>query len=710
MICVQKLLSGVLRFAAPGYGTNHTLVCFMTVASCRIQISSVAVCLVMSGDPPGLAASATQARVRDRGAPNEVNRDRSGDSQRPRSGVQGTHDVCPNSGCGRPSVRPHHALKTCKHRSGGGRDGPLVEQVALPSDGEDSDGSPGPLSIGIVYDDYGQAECGDGDLESYLAAVQAASSMDGGAGSATGQRHQEAAHAAFGGPGGSSRDGDGGGGGSGRVLKQARLERGPACVVGGASREEDTGLRSTMAAIQYDSDTGAPCGASGRGRRVGSFGCGSSDEEGPGAHRMPSPSSGDAEEGGGGGSGASSVPMPRARSASAPEPDPSVTQARRSGRTRVMNRRYQGASADVAASNLMQDRDELAGGVAVDSDDDVNDPAVNAVVRAAARRVRRAVPRAAAAPDHGESDPSSDASLGSEGSESSEVHAPRAPAVPELSPRRGEPPMAATHQRRYSARVRAAVRAEAPSLVPGELYVTGEGHAPYDAQPVYGPGAPRNSGRPSVFAALCLTTIFVAIVGYMNTPLQASLGLARVHCLWSYEPLAPGDAPAPLECQEGVCVKLRRSKRYTALAPKERVLLSSFHVFGLVASCVYNLSVAAMAGISNAFSCGRSSVHLPAAQVSRKPCSEVLMEPNAYQVASLCEASCITLSPLCAPLQTSFDAEYEKLFGKACNVTRHNLDLTPAVGKAYRGPARSVTLSIVDPVALVFDIIMDARR
>jgi hypothetical protein len=102
--------------------------------------------------------------------------------------------------------------------------------------------------------------------------------------------------------------------------------------------------------------------------------------------------------------------------------------------------------------------------------------------------------------------------------------------------------------------------------------------------------------------------------GFAKDKLAASLGLAKAHCHWSTQPLAPGVQPGKFECQEPLCVALRQDGRCEHLAVKDT--LTSLGVYAAILGSEEDVGRRAIETISDVFSGGHNKVDLQRTKVS----------------------------------------------------------------------------------------------
>jgi hypothetical protein len=114
---------------------------------------------------------------------------------------------------------------------------------------------------------------------------------------------------------------------------------------------------------------------------------------------------------------------------------------------------------------------------------------------------------------------------------------------------------------------------------------------------------------------------------FFNSRVQASLGLASVHCSHSYLDI---NLLGPGQCMEPVCLELRKSGVFTNknIAPNGKRVpncnlpLSSLELFALMSSYKSNVGKETMAGMCEVLSKGTDLIDTNVARV-RRPCSFV---------------------------------------------------------------------------------------
>ena len=207
---------------------------------------------------------------------------------------------------------------------------------------------------------------------------------------------------------------------------------------------------------------------------------------------------------------------------------------------------------------------------------------------------------------------------------------------------------------------------------------------------------------------------------FFRSQTQASLGLASVHCAHSYLDIA---VLGPGQCTEPVCLDIRRSglfkgKNVSAAGkpvPQCNLPLSSVEMFALMSSYKKDVGVEAMGGLSDVFSKGSEHVKTSVARVrgsSRLRLSGVLG-------ADCCSAHAAPASlrvypppapppPRCA--QDKFSRVWTRLMGPNTNVFNFELSLAPVWPAGSGKAAPSVTLTLSDPIQLLFELLNDVHK
>ena len=337
-----------------------------------------------------------------------------------------------------------------------------------------------------------------------------------------------------------------------------------------------------------------------------------------------------------------------------------ATARRTSGRVRRAPQTYKFVGVD-------QQRDELDG-VEYSSDEGAVDPAV---LLASARRAvlqeggKRVAAGAVAGQPPAKKGPGVEEHRASDGSMAAPVT--------------GQPPPAVYLIPRYGRSHRRLVEEDGSSLAPGVLAAAGRPTASFRPSTWAEVAAASGGTNPSPFRAIDFVGLYSGLLKFFCNRLQASLGLATVHCSHSFLPWPhPPEVPSPAECTASTCIAVRQSGRFAGRSARSTCTttgvqhVTSMELYALMMSYLMDLSRRDVRSLSTVLTRGRDVIDL-------------------------------------GDTRDRVSSVFQSVFGTSCDVIRVRVSLAPAMKASYKGRELFVTLVIMDPMAAIFEFFMDLR-
>jgi hypothetical protein len=248
----------------------------------------------------------------------------------------------------------------------------------------------------------------------------------------------------------------------------------------------------------------------------------------------------------------------------------------------------------------------------------------------------------------------------------------------------GMPPPASYLLPRYGAKYRDLVLRDGSALAPGVLPRNGRPSARFtpptwSAVDVGAHDAPGGPGPLAPFASIDLVDLYSSLNKFFCSTLQASLGLATVHCSHSFLPWPmPPHEPGVTECKARTCVALRQSGHLVGQNPS---------------------SVCATTGVRHV-----TSMELYLLMLSYS------MDMGRREVRSL--STVLSRGGDIIDLGDTRDrvsGVFKSILGTSCDVTRVRVSLAPAMKPNYTGRELFVTLVLLDPMAALLEFMVDVR-